>query len=232
VWGKPQAINAGTAMRILANSALLRMRGDGISLQKQQDIGLCLDEITLKLIEGQYLDISFEDRFDIGVSDYLTMIAGKTAALISGAMEIGAFIGTDNSEMVKQCKETGKLLGLAFQIKDDILGIWGDQAETGKPAGNDIRRRKKSFPIVYALEHAGKAGQKELAALYQDSAMNSHTVARVLEIFDSVDTRENAQKLVDEYSRRGIQIFSRLKRSAAYQIEMEELVGFLTGRNY
>ena len=232
VWGKPQAINAGTAMRILANSALLRLRGDGISLQRQQDIGLCLDEITLKLIEGQYLDISFEDRFDIGVNDYMTMIAGKTGALISGSMKLGAFIGTEDLEVVKSYQEIGQYLGLAFQIKDDILGIWGDQANTGKPAGNDIRRRKKSFPIVYALEHADTAGRKELVALYRRPVIDNQTVARILEGFDSVDTRGNAQKLVDDYSRRGLEIFSRLQVRAAYQKEMEELVGFLTGRNY
>ncbi len=185
IWGKPQAINAGTAMRILANTALARFQGDGISLQKQLVINQRLDEISLRLIEGQYLDISFENRFDIKVNDYLTMIEGKTASLISGSMEIGAFLGTDNEASIRSFREIGKNLGLAFQIKDDILGIWGNQEETGKPSGNDIRRRKKSFPVVYALENVNGNLRKELIAIYQNGAMDEESVDQVLEIFDT-----------------------------------------------
>jgi geranylgeranyl diphosphate synthase, type I len=232
VWGKPQAINAGSAMRILANAALLRLRGGGISLIKQQNLSARLDEITLRLIEGQFLDIDFEDRFDINVTDYLNMISGKTGALISGAMEIGACIGTDDPAAVQRCAEMGQFLGLAFQIRDDILGIWGEQSETGKPAGNDIRRRKKSFPIVYSLDQVGSARREELKSLYTSPAIDDQTVKRVLAIFDAVDTRANAQTLVDDYNRRGLQIFDQLKVSPPLRAEMAELVQFLTGRNY
>ncbi len=231
IWGKPQAINAGTAMRVLANSALARMRGDGVSLQKQQNIASCLDEVTLRLLEGQYLDISFEGRFDITTTDYLDMVAGKTGALIAGSMEVGATIGTDDPAEAENFARIGKNLGLAFQVRDDILGIWGDQATTGKPAGNDIRKRKKSFPVVYALEHAGRS-RSELIALYRRESIDDSAVSRVLDIFDSLDTREHAQRLVDEYSRIGMQEFLSLNVSQKYQTEMRELVTFLTGRDY
>jgi geranylgeranyl diphosphate synthase, type I len=232
IWGKAQAINAGTAMRILANTALLRLRGDGISLEKQSRLNELLDEISLKLIEGQYLDISYEDRFDIKVSDYLNMISGKTAALISGSMEIGAFIGTDQTSCVNSIQEIGKNLGLAFQIRDDILGIWGHEEETGKPSGNDIRRRKKSIPVVYALEHTRGNTKKEMISIYKSRMMDENTVSRVLEIFESVDAQANVQKMVDRYCREAIQAFIDLKLANNAKIEMEELVHFLTDRNY
>jgi geranylgeranyl diphosphate synthase, type I len=232
VWGKPQAINAGTAMRMLANMALLRMRRDGVPAAKQQTIGTRLDEITLDLIEGQYLDISFEKRFDIDVNDYLSMIARKTGALLAGSLEIGALIGTGDTATVGSLKEIGKELGLAFQVRDDILGIWGDQAATGKPAGGDIRRKKKSFPVVYALEHANPSARRELIGLYKNETPDSETVARVLAVFDALDTRDNAQKLVDEYSQRGLETFASLNIPAPFQSEMKELVRFLTGRNF
>jgi geranylgeranyl diphosphate synthase type I len=232
IWGKPQAINAGTAMRILANSALVRLRGDGISPSKQLILGERLDEVSLKLIEGQYLDIGFENRFDIKVSDYLTMINGKTAALISGSMEIGAFIGTDDEAKVRNFAETGKYLGLAFQIRDDILGIWGKQAETGKPSGNDIRRRKKSYPVVFALENSSGAAKKELLAMYQNGGLTEADVNKAMAIFETAGARDNAQKLVEKYSHQARQTFNQTNPPAAVKRDMEEVLQFLSDRNY
>jgi geranylgeranyl diphosphate synthase, type I len=232
IWGKPQAINAGTAMRILANSALVRLRGDGISTPKQLLLGELLDEVSLKLIEGQYLDIGYEDRFDIKISDYLTMIKGKTAALISGSMEIGAFIGTDDEVAVKNLAEAGKYLGLAFQIRDDILGIWGKQEETGKPSGNDIRRKKKSYPVVFSLKNVDATARKELLNIYQNRVMTESDVNRVMAIFEMSGSRDNAQKLVEKYSRRARQVFNLTKPRTEIKRDMDEMLQFLTDRNY
>ena len=232
VWGKPQAINAGTAMRILANSALVRLREDGIPPARQLILGELLDEVSLKLIEGQYLDIGYEDRFDIKVCDYLTMITGKTAALISGSMEIGAFIGTTDAAVVRSYAEAGRYLGLAFQIRDDVLGIWGKQEETGKPSGNDIRRKKKSYPVVFALENSTGAAKKELLAIYQNGSLTGHEVNRVMAIFETAGSRDNAQKLVEEYSDQARQVFNRTNPPAAAKRDMEEMLQFLTARNY
>jgi geranylgeranyl diphosphate synthase, type I len=232
IWGKPQAINAGTAMRILANSALVRLRGDGISPSRQLLLGERLDEVSLKLIEGQYLDIGFEDRFDIKVSDYLTMINGKTAALISGSMEIGALIGTDDETVVKSFAEAGRNLGLAFQIRDDILGIWGKQVETGKPSGNDIRRKKKSYPVVFALESTSGANRKQLLEIYQNGFMTESEVNEVMAIFERAGARDNAQKLIEKYSSQARQAFNRTDPTASAKREMEDLLQFLTDRNY
>jgi geranylgeranyl diphosphate synthase type I len=126
LWGKPQAINAGTAMRLLANMALLRLEARGVSQQRRLRIQQLLDETSLRLIEGQYLDINFETRFDINVSDYLTMIDKKTAALIACSLEVGALLGSDNDSLSDKFSNIGRNLGLAFQIIDDILGIYSN----------------------------------------------------------------------------------------------------------
>lgn len=232
IWGMPQAINAGTAMRILANTALVRLQGRGILLEKQQHLNQLLDEISLRLIEGQYLDIDFENRFDIRVNDYLNMIEGKTAALISGSMEMGAFLGSDNEAAIRSFKIIGQNLGLAFQIKDDILGIWGDQEETGKPTGNDIRRRKKSFPVVYALENVNANLREELVSIYQKDSLTEESVNLVLRIFETIGARTNAQKMVERYSEEARQAFNRVTVSQVARNEMEEVMQFLTSRSF
>jgi geranylgeranyl diphosphate synthase type I len=160
------------------------------------------------------------------------MIGGKTAALISGSMETGAFLGTDYEPYISNFRDIGRNLGLAFQIRDDILGIWGDEEETGKPAGNDIRRKKKNFPVVYALEHTVDATQKELISIYQNGLADEKTVNRVLEIFEMVDTKTNAQKMVQRYCSEASRAFKNLKLSRPAQKDMDEMVQFLTGRTY
>lgn len=232
IWGKPQAINAGTAMRILANLAVSRIQGNGFTMQKQLHVSRRLDEISLRLIEGQYLDIGYEDRFDITVKDYLTMVNGKTSALISGSMELGAYLGTSDANVVGSFSRIGRNLGLAFQIKDDILGIWGNQEETGKPSGNDIRRRKKSYPVVYALDNSSGPLKKELISIYHNSSLTDASVNRVLEIFESLGAKDNAQNRVEEHCREAWQDFDRLKLSPGERLRMEEIIQFLTGRTF
>jgi geranylgeranyl diphosphate synthase, type I len=232
IWGQPQAINAGTAMRILANTALARYQGDGVSPQKQLFLSQRLDEISLKLIEGQFLDISFENRMDIKLENYLNMIDKKTAALISGSMEIGAFLGTDNNNSINSFKDIGANLGMAFQIRDDILGIWGKSDETGKPCGSDIRRRKKSFPIVYTLENVNGNLKKELVAYYKNVAVTGDSVDRVLEIFESAGVRRVAQESIEKYCGEAGEIFDRIEIAPDLHAQMEEVIEFLTGRNY
>lgn len=232
LWGKPQAINAGTAMHILSSYALSQMKACGVSFQKQLLVYQKLDEITLKLIEGQYLDISFEDKFDITVKDYINMIELKTAALISGSMEIGAGFASEDETVVNNFKEMGKCLGLAFQVKDDILGIWGNQNETGKPLGNDIRRRKKSFPIVYALENAPEYQRHELVTIYSNKRMTEDNVYRVLEILNTVNAQENAQKFVQAYCDNAKNNFSNLKLELNAKNELSDVIEFMSGRNY
>lgn len=149
-------------MFALSYAALQRLPEYGVSSAVTLRV---LDEFTrtcVQLTEGQYLDMDFENREQIQVGEYLRMIEGKTAALLGAAVAIGAMIGGASDAQVSQLKGFGQSLGLAFQIQDDYLGIWGDPDVTGKAAGNDILRRKKSLPLLHALNHpdVGPALQK------------------------------------------------------------------------
>ena len=119
----------------------------GLSAERTLEAFHVFDETCLRLTEGQYLDMSFENRMDVTVDEYLTMIAGKTAALVGASLELGALVGAAAPDTRQHLAEFGRHLGLAFQIQDDILGIWGDEALTGKSAESDILTRKKSLPV-------------------------------------------------------------------------------------
>ena len=161
LWGVPQAINVGDGMFALAFAALLRSVesvsvGDPPSTASGNDRVLAalhrFSRICIELTEGQHLDMSFEEREDVTVAEYLHMIAGKTAALIAGSTALGALFGGAMKQETECLHRFGFNMGQAFQIQDDILGIWGDPDLTGKPAGNDILKRKKSLPLLYGLE--------------------------------------------------------------------------------
>jgi geranylgeranyl diphosphate synthase type I len=153
VWGVPQAINAGDAMFTLAFAAMQRLARRGVSAETTLQALARFTQTCLDLTEGQHLDIGFEQRGDVTVAEYMRMIQGKTAALVGASVAIGALIGGATAAQANALQEFGCAVGLAFQIQDDILGIWGDPAVTGKAAGNDILRRKKSLPMLHALNH-------------------------------------------------------------------------------
>ncbi|HEX2956959.1 MAG TPA: polyprenyl synthetase family protein, partial [Chitinispirillaceae bacterium] len=138
----------------------------------------------------------------------------------------------DDESLIRNFREIGHNLGLAFQIRDDVLGIWGDAQETGKSSGNDIRRRKKSFPVVFALENIENSQREDLISIYQNSSLHEKAVKQVLKIFESVDTHINAQKTVDQYSSLAIRTFEGLPVSNFAKEEMNDLVQFLTGRTF
>lgn len=187
LWGVPQAINAGDAMFTLARLALHGLAGRPVSAAVAMDACTVFDYACLRLTEGQYLDMSFEGRLDVTVDEYLLMIGGKTAALLSASLELGALIGGANLATRGYLAEFGRSLGLAFQMEDDILGIWGDEAVTGKSAASDILTRKKSLPVVYALENP-LVGE-ELRVRYAQ-AIEPADVPAVLDLLARVGARD------------------------------------------
>jgi len=151
------------------------------------------------VIEGQHLDMSYERRLDVSVADYLSMIERKTGALIEASVEMGAVLGTSDEAVVARLRRFAGALGLAFQVVDDVLGIWGDPAVLGKDALSDIRRRKKTLPVIYALEHASEAAREALARIYSKDALAEEDVSRVVEVLESVQARRFALQTADKY---------------------------------
>lgn len=229
VWGKAQAINAGTAMRMLAGVALRRLE---IPPAKQVHIQSLFDEATIRLIEGQYLDISFESRPDISIADYIEMVGCKTAALISCAIETGAEIGTENRETIVSFREFGWNLGMAFQTRDDILGIWGQKAQTGKPTGNDIRRRKKTLPVIYAAQQATGNSLKTLLHSYDRETLTEEDVQAIIDILENTGAYGYTQKTTEEYIEKAVAILDSLPIIQSAKHDFSEVVAFLKSRTF
>lgn len=232
IWGKAQAINAGTAMKGLSSLALRRLEERGITGSGQLRAHYLIEESCLELIEGQYLDISYESRFDIGVNEYLDMIDKKTAALIACSMEVGASLGNASAQTIAAFREIGHNMGLGFQVQDDILGIWGDERQTGKPRGGDIRRKKKSFPVVYALENAPEQTRAALIGAYQNGNMTDDDLGRILEALEAANARTSAEEMAQRYLDRALAAIERLDTSPDARRDMEELLRFLVQRNF
>ena len=153
-WGAPMAINAGDALFVISNQAILDLKNNyapEVVLRAAE----ILNNTCLDLTRGQYLDISYEERTDLTIEDYWPMIAGKTAALLSACCHIGSLLGDADDSKQEAYRSFGHYLGLAFQVQDDILGIWGDESVTGKSAASDLVEGKNSLPVLAGL---GKKG--------------------------------------------------------------------------
>jgi geranylgeranyl diphosphate synthase, type I len=153
-WGIPQAINAGDAMFSLAHLAIFRL-AETVSSQVAFQASRILQETCLHLTQGQYLDISYEARGDLTLEAYWPMVGGKTAALLAACCHIGALAAEAEPNICASYRQFGWYLGLAFQALDDLLGIWGESAATGKSTESDLLSGKKSLPVLYGLRKKG-----------------------------------------------------------------------------
>ncbi len=159
-WGVAQAINAGDALFTISRLTGHRMLDQDLPPEKTLTALRLIDEACLKLTVGQQLDLAFEDMAEVSEETYLNMIEGKTSALLSASTEVGALLAPADPARRESYRRFGRHLGLAFQILDDILGIWGSPETMGKPAGDDLRLRKKSLPVVYGLAHSAVFAQE------------------------------------------------------------------------
>ena len=182
--GVPQAINTGDLIFSLPRVALHRLSDLGFSDSKVLRLMRLYDETCVQLCEGQYIDIATSDRdAPMTVELYFDMIGRKTAALIAASIEAGALLATDDDEVIARYRRFGWSLGLAFQLNDDLLGIWGEEHKTGK-VPTDVVRNKKTLPVLYAFEHAAPADRERLAQLRSLPELSGAEVAEVVAILE------------------------------------------------
>jgi geranylgeranyl diphosphate synthase, type I len=205
VWalhGVAQAINTGDMLFSLSRMALHRLTDLGFSDAKVLRLMRLYDQTCVALCEGQYIDIATSEADDVmSVDLYFDMIGRKTAALIAASIEAGALLATDDDEVIARYRAFGWALGLAFQLNDDLLGIWGAEKATGKKP-SDIARRKKTLPVIYAFEHAGPEDRERLAALYGNGGPGAAEVDEIVAILERTGardyTRDQARRHRDE----------------------------------
>ena len=232
LWGVRRALVAGNAMQSLADQVLLRISQLDVSPETTLKISQLLTGSCLEMIQGQCLDLEFEASTGVTSHDYLQMIACKTGALIRSGLEMGALLAIDDPIPAQAFSHFGSYLGQVFQIRDDFLGIWGDEATTGKAAGNDIRRRKKSFPVVFALERSTGRAREDLLQTYSQESLDEDDVARVLAVLDEVGAPEYSQQLTEESAEQAIQALQEVPLPSWARTEVEELVDFLARRRF
>jgi geranylgeranyl diphosphate synthase, type I len=185
-WGAPMAINAGDALFVLSNQAIIDLK-ENYPAEVVVKAAEILHDICLELTRGQFLDMSYEERTDLGVDDYWPMVAGKTAALLSACCHIGALLGGADESLHEAYRSFGHYLGLAFQVQDDILGIWGDEALTGKSAASDLMEGKKSLPVMAGLSANGR-----FAARWKQGPIQSAEVQELARVLASEGGYEKA----------------------------------------
>ena len=196
-WGAAQAINAGDAMFALGQLAVLAAAERGVPLECVLLVQRGFNQTTLRIVEGQVLDLGFERRWDLDRDDYLRMIGGKTAAIVAFAAWAGAYSAGAGDEQAGRFRAFGEALGLGFQVRDDLLGIWGSAALTGKPVADDIRRHKKSLPILLLASEADSTDLEDLRAIYAAPLIDDEGVRRVLALLARYEIEDQVQGEVD-----------------------------------
>ncbi|HSK92503.1 MAG TPA: polyprenyl synthetase family protein [Candidatus Angelobacter sp.] len=238
IWGVPLAINAGDALFALSRLALYRLLDD-FSEKRVLALMRVYDETCLALCEGQYLDISFERRPDVTVEAYLEMIGKKTAALVGASVQAGAILATDDAEVIEAYRRFGYDLGMAFQMADDVKGSFWTSSDSGKPEAGDIRKRKMTLPIVWALQHASAADRERLLSTYADgiratdgrgpaliadSPLDDDAVGEVLAILERSGAREHTLGEARRYRDLALRHLELLPCPADRKREIAELV--------
>ena len=167
------AINVGDALFVMSNQAIIDLK-ENYPAETVVQAAEILHNTCLELTRGQFLDMSYEERIDLTVEDYWPMVAGKTAALLSACCHIGSLLGGADDVRQEAYRSFGQYLGLAFQVQDDILGIWGDETLTGKSAAGDLVEGKNSLPVLAGLGANGK-----FAARWKQGSIQQNEVEEV-----------------------------------------------------
>ena len=190
-WGRPMAINVGDSLFVMSNQAIIDLK-ENYPAEMVVKAAEILHNTCLELTRGQFLDMSYEDRTDLTVEDYWPMIAGKTAALLSACCHIGSLLGGADDGGQEAYRSFGHYLGLAFQVQDDILGIWGDETVTGKSAASDLIERKNSLPVLAGLSANGRFAARWKQGPIRHSELEE--VARFLASEGGYETTMDAAK--------------------------------------
>jgi geranylgeranyl diphosphate synthase type I len=227
VWGAANAINIGDALFTMAYDALQRLSTTGIPAETMIQIWHIFNRTMLELTRGQHLDMRFEHQSAVTTEEYVSMITGKSAALLSACAEMGALIACGDPQIAQHYADFGLNLGIAFQIHDDILGIWGNTSVTGKSAATDILSRKKSLPVLYCLSHS-----KKLVGIYQRDQFGQTDVDEAINELNAVNAQEFTLHSEEGYYNTALSALEAANPQGQPSEWLMQLVNSLFARNY
>lgn len=222
-WDVNTAILSGDTMLTLATQYVSEV--DDMQLRKVLD---AFNSMAIRVYEGQRLDMDFETRDDVEIDDYIRMIMDKTGALLAASCMIGAIIGGASDEDASRMYEYGMMLGVAFQIQDDWLDVYGDSNTFGKPIGGDINNNKKSFLMLNALADKGADGDALREAVKLPPS--DMKVKVVTNIYDKMAISELCRKEIGGYVSKALTALRRVNLSEEKKEPYRKLLEKLTGR--
>ncbi|HQN75267.1 MAG TPA: polyprenyl synthetase family protein [Methanomassiliicoccales archaeon] len=226
-FDEPTAIIAGDALFAIAYDVLAMTDVDGERLRR---LLRAVSDTVFLVAEGQQMDVDNEDRPTVSKEEYLDMVEKKTAVLFACAAEGGAIIGHGTEKQITDMKEYARLLGIGFQIWDDVLGIKGDAKKVGKPIGSDIRNGKRTLIVLDALERLEKDQRKHVLtdALGNEKATDEQ-VRAAIKLLEDIGSIENARQFALDYAKRAKDLLSCLKDSEEKEM-LREMVDYAVGR--
>lgn len=222
-WGTDAAILSGDTMLTMATECVSHVPGDLLG----RVLGI-FNYMAIRVYEGQALDMEFETRRDVTLSEYIDMIEGKTGALLAASLKIGALIGGASEEDATRMAEFGMNLGIAFQIQDDWLDVYGDAETFGKPIGGDINNNKQSFLLLTALQ----SGTPEAEALRAAMAMpaGDAKVRTVTNIYNRLDLSGHVREVIAHYTSAAMAALRATGLPEEARTPFRQLVDKLAGR--
>ncbi len=227
VIGEAQAINVGDFLYTRAIATLAEGPGDaGLRMQALQVLNRAIGE----MIAGQWQDLSFEERLDVGVDEYLEMVGRKTGALLGAPLEMGAILAGADREEAAVLGRWGVQVGLAFQAQDDYLGTWGDPEATGKSNVNDIARRKKTLPVLLGM--ADGSARETVVSNYgsADGPLNPAQVAEVIAALDAAGAGEATRERARGYAEAADALLEELRLSDERREQLRAVARYLVDR--
>jgi geranylgeranyl diphosphate synthase type II len=226
-WNINQAILSGDVMAFITNECFLHTPSDLL-----HRIFRVFNKAAIEVCIGQQLDLDFENASIISHEEYLRMIELKTAALIATSTKIGAIFGGADDKNAELLYEYGRNLGLAFQIQDDILDVYGDMKVFGKTRGGDIITGKKTFLFVKAMEIASREQKNSLQDLYMSQSSDHELKVRnVTEIYNQLKIRRISEDLAADYIRTALEYIERASVPRERKTELIQLTGSLEKRD-
>ncbi|NTV97843.1 MAG: polyprenyl synthetase family protein [Chlorobiaceae bacterium] len=190
-----------------------------------------VSDAVRRMSEGEILQIQKTRSLDITENDYLSVISDKTASLISSACAMGALSATDKEDRIEALKNYGEYLGLAFQIRDDLLDYTGDSKTTGKQMGIDIKEKKITLPLIYALRHAPEAEQKKIRSILRSSRKRAYKSGEVVDFVKAKGGLDYAADVAEGFASKAVAEITPFPDCTA-KTSLLELVDFVMKRQY